>query len=82
MERTELQAVSQLRVEEAEILLREGYYSGAYYLLGYAVECALKACIARRIIAHVIPDRRFIQAVYQHNLEQLFSLTDLVSCQG
>jgi HEPN domain-containing protein len=30
------------------VLLEAGLYAGAYYLAGYAVECALKACIAKK----------------------------------
>ncbi|RLC09228.1 MAG: DNA-binding protein, partial [Deltaproteobacteria bacterium] len=26
-------------------MLDNGYFNGAYYLLGYSVECTLKACI-------------------------------------
>ena len=33
------------RFEEAEMLLRNGYSTGAVYLAGYGVECMLKALI-------------------------------------
>ena len=49
LNRDNLQRVSDLRAEEARLLLDNGHYPGAYYLLGYAVECALKACIAKQV---------------------------------
>jgi HEPN domain-containing protein len=48
MNRTDLQQLAELRIKEARILLDGDSYSGAYYLAGYAIECALKACIAKR----------------------------------
>jgi len=53
------------------MLLDGGFYEGAYYLCGYAVECALKACIAKQTGRHDFPDRRFTGAVYTHNLATL-----------
>jgi len=49
MNRAELQALAELRISEAQALLTlpAPMPDGAYYLAGYAVECALKACIAR-----------------------------------
>jgi HEPN domain-containing protein len=77
MNRKDLQRISRLRVREARILLKEGYYSGAYYLLGYAIECALKACIAKQIRRHDFPDRKLINDSYTHNLETLLKLSGL-----
>jgi len=39
-------------------LLRLGLFDGAYYLAGYAVECALKACIAKGTQRFEFPDKR------------------------
>jgi HEPN domain-containing protein len=47
MNRGELRQLAETRLAEAQILLRAGMWSGAYYLVGYAVECGLKACIAK-----------------------------------
>lgn len=77
MNRTELQRISRLRVEEAKVLLDNGYFSGAYYILGYSVECALKACIARQIRRYDIPDRKLINDSYTHDLEKLVSVSGL-----
>jgi HEPN domain-containing protein len=45
--RNGLQDLSKVRLKEATALLNLRMYDGAYYLAGYAVECALKACIAK-----------------------------------
>jgi hypothetical protein len=46
--RAEFQKLADLRAREAGVLLAAKCYDGAYYLAGYAVECALKECIARK----------------------------------
>ncbi len=45
--RNELKELAKLRLAEAEKLCDAGYYDGAAYLCGYAVEFALKARICR-----------------------------------
>jgi HEPN domain-containing protein len=77
MNRDDLQRISRLRVKEARILFKNGYFSGAYYLLGYAVECALKACIAKQIKRYDFPDRKLINDSYSHELEKLLSVSGL-----
>jgi hypothetical protein len=47
MDRKDLQSLSRWRLLEARALLRAGLPNGAYYLAGYSIECALKACIAK-----------------------------------
>jgi hypothetical protein len=41
--RADFQHLARARVKEAEILINAGEFDGAYYLAGYALECALKA---------------------------------------
>jgi hypothetical protein len=77
MNRSDLQGVSRLRVKEARLLLDNGYFSGAYYLLGYAIECALKACIAKQIKRYDFPDRKLVNDSYTHDLEKLLSISGL-----
>ncbi|MCH8061111.1 MAG: HEPN domain-containing protein [Chloroflexi bacterium] len=77
MNRADLQEISNLRVEEARVLLQNGYYSGAYYLVGYAVECALKACIAKQIRRYDFPDRKLVNDSYTHDLDKLLGLSGL-----
>jgi HEPN domain-containing protein len=47
MTRKDLQKLAAIRLKEAKLLLAANAPDGAYYLAGYAVECALKACIAK-----------------------------------
>lgn len=77
MNRKELQQLSRLRVADAKILLDNGRHLGAYYLLGYAVECALKACIAKQIRQHDFPDRKLVNDSYTHDLQKLLNLSEL-----
>jgi hypothetical protein len=77
MNRSDLQRLSRLRVNEARALLKEGYYSGAYYLLGYAVECALKSCITKQIKRFDFPDRKLVMDSYTHDLEKLLGVSGL-----
>jgi len=38
--------------------MQAGFFDGAYYLAGYAVECAIKACIAKGTRRYEFPDKR------------------------
>lgn len=71
MNRSNFQRISRLRVEEARVLLDNGHYAGAYYILGYAVECALKACIAKQTRRYDFPDRKTVRDSYIHDLDSL-----------
>lgn len=77
MDRTDLQKIAELRIQEAEILLQNNAYSGAYYLAGYAIECGMKACIAKQIRKHEFPDRKFILDSYTHDLDKLLNVSGL-----
>ena len=57
-------------------MLRSRRYDGAYYLAGYAVECALKACIAKKTKQFDFPDRN-VQKVFTHDLARLLELAEL-----
>lgn len=54
-----------------------GLYSGAYYLAGYAIECALKAKIAADFRENEIPELRRVQSIYTHDLGALLGLAVL-----
>lgn len=77
MHRKNLKTISKLRRKEAKILLDNGALDGAFYLLGYSIECALKACIAKNMQHHVIPEKKFINDIYSHNLDRLLDLSGL-----
>lgn len=48
MNRRDLKNLALTRLKEVEVLLKNRQYSGADYLSGYVIECALKACIAKQ----------------------------------
>ena len=77
MNRNSLRKLAMIRLKEAEALLATRNYSGAYYLSGYAVECALKACIAKKTKRYDFPDLRTAQASWTHDLEKLVKTADL-----
>jgi len=76
-DRATFQRLAELRLSEAKLLAQQGYPSGAYYLTGYAIECALKARIAGQFRANEIPDKGFINRIYTHNLTELLELAGL-----
>lgn len=77
MNRQELQELSKIRRKEAAALLKAKLYSGAYYLLGYSVECALKACIAKQTKRFDFPNKDLAVKTHVHNLEQLLKFAGL-----
>jgi HEPN domain-containing protein len=79
MNRADLQKLPRIRLREAKILLDNGCYEGAYYLAGYAVECALKACITKQIQKYDFPEKKLVNDIYTHNLNRLMELAGLKS---
>ena len=77
LNRTALQRLSRLRRIEANTLLKSRRYEGAYYLLGYSVECALKACIAKQTNRYDFPDKNLVVRTHTHDLEKLLGLAGL-----
>jgi len=77
MNRSTLQKLSNLRWREAAALLRAGHYAAAYYLIGYAVECALKACVAKQVKRYDFPDKRLAGEAFTHDLEKLVKVAGL-----
>src|SRR5438034_6529028 len=77
MNRSEFQTLSALRVKEANELLGRNCFEGSYYLLGYAVEFAIKSCIAKQTRRHDFPDKHFASTVYTHDLSRLLKASGL-----
>ena len=46
-------------------------FDGAYYLAGYSVECAIKACIAKKTKRWQFPEKRRVDSSHTHNLKEL-----------
>lgn len=79
MNRLQLQQLAEERRADADALIAAGRWSAAYYLAGYAVECALKACIAKLTTQHDFPDKELTLKSYTHNLELLVDVAQLKS---
>ena len=71
MNRADLQTLAEERLVDSELLLTHARYGAAYYLAGYAVECALKACIARLTKAEDFYDKLRARKIFTHDLEEL-----------
>ena len=77
MDRKGLQDLSRIRLKEANALLQLGLFDGAYYLAGYSVECALKACIAKGTRRGEFPEKKKVESSHSHNLLQLITVAKL-----
>ena len=77
MNRQDLKNLALTRLKEVEVLLENSQYSGAYYLSGYVIECALKACIAKQTHKFDFPDKKTVMDSYTHDLEKLVKVAKL-----
>ncbi len=49
VDKRRLQKLAEIRLKDAQALLGRKRWFGAYYLSGYAIECALKACLLKHL---------------------------------
>src|SRR5438067_379118 len=78
MNRADFRKLAELRIKEAKVLLDARSHAGAYYLAGYAVECAIKACIAKRTKrSEFPPDPQAVRDMYVHDVTKLLKPADL-----
>jgi len=77
MNRADFQRLTDTRLREGKILFKAGEYSGAYYLAGYSIECALKACFAKAVKRFDFPDKSRASKVFTHKLTDLIELANL-----
>jgi hypothetical protein len=77
MLRKDLQALARIRVREARRLLDAGENCGAFYLAGLAIECAIKACIAKRTLRYEFPDKKHAADCFDHDPTKLIRLAGL-----
>jgi len=76
--RRDFKTLAELRADEARVLIASGNQQGAYYLAGYAIECALKACIARKTKRFQFPPKtESVREIYSHKLNALVSVAGL-----
>ena len=78
MNRQDFQNLTQIRLEDAKELLFRERYECAYYIAGYAVECALKSCIAKNTNKYDFPpSQSSINEIYTHDLTKLIKAAGL-----
>jgi HEPN domain-containing protein len=76
--RREFQQLARMRLKDARVLIRSGNAEGAYYPTGMAVECAIKACIAKNTKRHDFPpNQNAIKDIYTHDLVKLIGAAKL-----
>ncbi len=76
--RREFQQLARMRLKDARVLLQAGSVEGAYCLTGLAVECALKACIAKNTKRHDFPpNQSTVRDIYTHDLGKLIKAAGL-----
>jgi len=82
MKKAEFQQLADERAIDAQALLGAQRWTAAYYIAGYAVECALKACILSHLEQHpeeIFREKRFSEKCWTHSIVQLVALAGLES---
>ncbi len=79
MNQAELQLQAEERIKDASALIKEQRWSFAYYVAGYAVECALKSAVLQRmtLTGSVFKDKKFAEKCFTHKFEDLVDLAGL-----
>jgi HEPN domain-containing protein len=76
--RRDFQRLARMRLRDARVLMRSGHSEAAYYLTGLAVECAVKACIAKNTRRYDFPpNQNAIKEIYTHDLAKLIRAAKL-----
>ena len=79
MNRAELQELTNERLLDVQALIRGKRWSFAYYVAGYAVECALKSCLLARMIetGWVFQEKAKIADCLTHDFEDLIRIAGM-----
>ncbi|MGM8939255.1 DNA-binding protein [Psychrobacter glaciei] len=77
MNKRNLEYLAELRAKEANALLSLNFFEGSYYLSGYSLECAIKACIAKQVKEFDFPNKELAQKSHQHKLSELIGVAGL-----
>ncbi|MHB1422186.1 MAG: hypothetical protein ACYC3I_03100 [Gemmataceae bacterium] len=69
---------------DAKSLLDAGRWACAYYVAGYALECALKSCVLTYVEKSgiIFDDPKFLAGCRTHKLEDLLKLANLQAAHG
>ena len=87
MDRKKLQTLAKTRLKDADALIARKRWSGAYYLCGYVIECALKSCLLRHLgeSGSVFGNREYLKELakcWTHDLVELVEMAGLESELG
>lgn len=78
MKRKDFQKLTDTRLKDADALLKSKRYAAAYYICGYIIECALKACIAKQTKKFDFPPKpNHVKKLYTHKIEYLLGAAGL-----
>ena len=77
MNKKDLEKLVNIRIQEAKILFDAKSFEGAYYLAGYSLECAIKACIAKQVQQYDFPNIELARNSYSHNVIDLLGVAGL-----
>jgi len=70
VKREDFQLLAERRLVDVAVLMNAERFEAAYYLAGYAIECALKACVAKRTEQYDFPAKDSAK-LYTHDIEYL-----------
>jgi hypothetical protein len=74
--RSDFQQLAEDYLRHAQALLDAGLYSGAHYMCGYVIECALKACICKRTNQYDFYPKD-AQKAWTHKFKDLIGFADV-----
>jgi hypothetical protein len=78
--RAHWQALAEEKIVATQALLAVKQWSTAYYIAGYAVECALKSCVLLRIERTpevIFQEKKFANEIWTHDVESLLAKAGL-----
>jgi hypothetical protein len=79
---TELKEISKARLKSARILMNSKDWEGAGYMLGYSLECILKAVICKTLNLSEYPETKDSEWFLTHKLDRLLRLSGLENIFG
>jgi hypothetical protein len=84
MNRQEAKALADSWVADSQTLLDAGRWHAAYYLIGYAIECGLKACVLAYIDGSgiIFQDKKYAERCFTHDIEALVKAANLEEARG
>lgn len=77
MKNADLRKLAEAKIRDALLLFENSGFSNAYYLAGYSLEIAMKACIAKQFSANTMPDKQMVIDTYSHDLNRLIGVAGL-----